>query len=266
MKYVLSHNLITTEVPLDCKAVLECGQIFRYGKVGDGYEVYSLDKRCVVCGNKIVTDQPEYFAKFFDLDTDYDVICDTLSKFDEIKDDVEFGRGIRLLRQDLFETVISFIISANNNIPRIKGIIERLCALAGERKDGYYAFPTPQRLSTVSQSMLRDIGMGFRDKYIYETTQIVTSSDILQRIAAADTVKARELLLTLSGVGPKVADCILLFGLRRFDCFPVDTWMMKRCKTQELDTPLKVRDYYLKRYGEYAGPAQQYIFYGAREK
>ena len=179
---------------------------------------------------------------------------------------MEFGKGIRLLRQDFFETIISFIISANNNIPRIKGIIERLCTLAGDKKDGYYAFPTPQRLSLVSEKSLRDIGAGFRDKYIFRTTQIITSTDILKRIASSDTEQARKLLLTLPGVGPKVADCILLFGLRRFDCFPVDTWMMKRCKTDELDTPQKVRDYYLNRYGEYAGPAQQYIFYGAREK
>ena len=142
----------------------------------------------------------------------------------------------------------------------------------------YSSFPTVVNVSgfagdhvhkldkVVSEKSLRDIGAGFRDKYIFRTTQIITSTDILKRIASSDTEQARKLLLTLPGVGPKVADCILLFGLRRFDCFPVDTWMMKRCKTDELDTPQKVRDYYLNRYGEYAGPAQQYIFYGAREK
>lgn len=266
MKYTISQNCIFLDREPDFKAILDCGQIFRYKLEDDGYEVFSADKKCVAKGSVILTSEPDYFVNFFDLDTDYDVITSKLCKFDELKADVEFGKGIRLLRQDFFETIISFIISANNNIPRIKGIIERLCTLAGDKKDGYYAFPTPQRLSLVSEKSLRDIGAGFRDKYIFRTTQIITSTDILKRIASSDTEQARKLLLTLPGVGPKVADCILLFGLRRFDCFPVDTWMMKRCKTDELDTPQKVRDYYLNRYGEYAGPAQQYIFYGAREK
>ncbi|MCH5164628.1 MAG: 8-oxoguanine DNA glycosylase [Clostridiales bacterium] len=266
MKYIIDGNVIKTEVPLDFEAILTCGQTFRFVKTDSGYDVFSGEYKCSVSGDKIGTDMPEYFVNYFDLDTDYNELMSTLSKFDELKSSLEFGKGIRILRQNLFEVIISFIISANNNIPRIKGIIERICAYSGRDMGGYYAFPTPQQLVRVTKDEFRSLGAGFRDAYLSKSAQILAETDFMDRLLKANTEEATKLLLSLPGVGPKVADCILLFGLRKWDSFPVDTWIFKQCSTEELNTPNKVREFYLSRYGSLAGLAQQYIFYGAREK
>jgi len=265
MKYVIEGNTITTELPLDFEAILTCGQTFRFKEENGAYEVFALGHKCIASGNKIVTDSPKFFASYFDLDTDYDKFMASLSEFDELNECIKVGKGIRILRQDLFEMIISFIISANNNIPRIKSIINRLCVSFGEQKDGYYAFPSPDRLAPVTKEEFRSLGAGFRDTYLQKSAQILAGTDFLQRVQAANTVDASKMLLQLPGVGPKVADCILLFGLRRWDCFPVDTWIFKVCSSVELDTPSKVRSHYLKRYGALAGLAQQYMFYMARK-
>ena len=149
----------------DIKATLECGQFFRYHKNDDGsYFVYSLDKRCKIWQENgsvyIETDDENYFRLFFDLDTDYSKIVNTLSKFCDIKEKVEYGKGIRILRQNLTETVISFIISANNNIARIKSIIERLCISRGKNMGEYYAFPTLSELQTLSVEDFKALGLG----------------------------------------------------------------------------------------------------------
>lgn len=266
MKYIVKDRELILDAPLDYRAILTCGQIFRFKEVEGGYEVYSGRNKCRVGGNVIVTDNPEYFAKFFDLNTDYDEKIEELSKFEELYSALEAGKGIRILRQNLFEVIISFIISANNNIPRIKGIIERLCAFCGEDMGSYYAFPTPARLKSVGKEQLRMLGAGFRDEYLAKTSQILADTEFLSELEASDTAKAQKMLLSLPGVGPKVADCILLFGLRKWDCFPVDTWIFKRCSSAELNTPVKVREHYLHRYGSLAGLAQQYMFYESRER
>ncbi len=266
MKYVIEGNIIRTEAPLDFKAILTCGQTFRFIKTQNGYDVFSGAYRASVGGDRIVTDAPNYFVKYFDLDTDYDEIMASLNSFDELKEYIKIGKGIRILRQDLFEVIISFIISANNNIPRIKGIIERICAFCGSDMGDYYAFPTPEQLVKVDKEQFRMLGAGFRDNYLSKSARILYETDFLRKLSESDTEDAERLLLSLPGVGPKVADCILLFGLRKWDCFPVDTWIFKQCASETLDTPSKVRNHYLNRYGALAGLAQQYIFYGAREK
>ena len=265
MKYILQGNSIITEQPLDFEAILTCGQTFRYSPTDGGFDVYSGEYKCSVSGNKIITDHPEYFVDYFDLDTDYGLFLDELSKFGELSDCLAVGKGIRILRQNLFEMIISFIVSASNNIPRIKNIIQRICAFCGDNKGGYYAFPTLEQLAKVSVEQFRQLGAGYRDVYLYKTAQILAHTDFLDKLQAADTLDAGKLLLTLPGVGPKVADCILLFGLRKWDCFPVDTWIYKQCGSELLNTPAKVRNHYLERYGSLAGLAQQYIFYKARK-
>lgn len=264
MKYIIDGNKIITESPLDYNAILSCGQTFRFNVHGGKFEVISSEHRCFAYDNVIECDCPNYFAKFFDLDTDYDEYIKSLSKFDELTDCVKYGSGIRILRQNLFETIISFIISANNNIPRIKSIIERICAFCGKDMGDYYAFPTPQELARVTKEEFRSLGAGFRDTYLQKTAQILAQTDFLQKVVSVKTDDAIKMLTSLPGVGPKVADCILLFGLRRWDCFPVDTWIFKQCNSDDIDTPSKVRAYYLNRYGELAGLAQQYIFFAAR--
>ncbi len=266
MKYIVNGNTIITERPLDFKAILTCGQTFRFVSDGSGYEVFSGKYRAKVDGDRIVTDQTDYFINYFDLDTDYDEFTKALGKFDELKVGIEAGKGIRILRQELFEVIIDFIISANNNIPRIKGIIERICAFCGSDMGGYFAFPTPEQLAKVSIDRFRMLGAGFRDAYLGKTAKILYETDFLTKIGSATTEDAYNMLLSLPGIGPKVADCILLFGLGKWDCFPVDTWIFKMCGSETLDTPGKVRSYYLQRYGALAGLAQQYIFYGARQK
>lgn len=248
------------------KATLECGQVFRYTKIAEqDYFIHSADKRARVYmkggTTYIDTDDAEYFREYFDLGTDYAAVAERLMRFDELKEKVRGGKGIRILRQDFDETVLSFIISANNNIQRIKGIIERLSNRFGSDMGEYRAFPTLEQLKDASVADYRALGCGFRDAYLFETVKALRETDIAERIKVADTATACKLLCSLKGVGPKVADCIVLFGMARTDCYPVDTWIFKSNRSDVLDTPAKVRQHYLKRYGNDAGYAQQYLFY-----
>ncbi len=253
----------------DIKATLTCGQFFRYSENADGsFFVYSLDKRCKIWQDTdsvfLLTEDEKYFRNFFDLDTDYSKIVNTLSKFSDISAKVEYGKGIRILRQDLTETIISFIISANNNITRIRKTIERICARIGTNKGEYYAFPTLEQLRTLSIDDFKSLGLGYRAEYLYKTCRDLEGE--VERIGKiTDSELAHKELCKFVGIGPKVADCITLFGMHLTRSYPVDTWIFKENETEELNTPKKVRDYYLSLYGDYAGFAQQYIFYYARE-
>jgi N-glycosylase/DNA lyase len=209
----------------------------------------------------------------------YEDIKDKLSKIDDnLKIAVQYGSGIRILNQDLWEMIISFIISANNNIPRIKGIIERMSKKYGNEiittNGCYYTFPTPEQLSNASVQDLRDLGLGFRDIRIYETTKLVLEKKVdLEELHNMNTEDARNLLLTLSGVGPKVADCILLFStLKRFDVFPIDVWVRRVMNDLYIHNPIekKVDKKEIKKladakFGSIEGLAQQYLFYWKRE-
>ena len=248
---------------------LECGQFFRFKKLGENrYEVFSLGNRALVSENgdtvKVECGDPEYFRNFFDLGTDYKGITTRLAAFPELTEAVNFGKRLRILRQDFYETVISFIVSANNSIKRIQGIIERLCERYGEKKNGYFAFPTASELQKATVAELKEIGLGYRAEYIYETCR--TFGGVADDIRKMNADGAHDALLKLKGIGPKVADCITLFGLRLTRSYPVDTWIFKASSTPELDTPKKVREYYVNRYGDDAGYAQQYVFYHARTK
>lgn len=221
----------------------------------------------------------EKIKKYFDLDRDYKEIKKELAKVDEnLKNSIEYGSGIRILNQDLFETIISFIISANNNIPRIKGIIERICKNYGEeiefRGKTYYSFPTPEELSKASVQDFRNLGLGFRDVRVYNTTQKIAKGEFnIEKLYGLSTEDAANELLTLDGVGPKVCDCILLFSdLKRFDVFPIDVWVrrvMNELYIHEEDEK-KVNKKDIKKladekFGSLEGIAQQYLFYWKRE-
>lgn len=248
---------------------ITCGQVFRYKQISkNAFEIISRDKICYLSQNDdivtIESDDIEYFKNYFDLSTDYKKITTSLSVFEELKEKVEYGKGIRIFRQDTYETVISFIISANNNIKRIQKIIEKLCERVGEKKNGFYAFPTAKQLQSLSVGDFKDLGLGYRAQYLYDTCRVI--DDMIDIIKSQDTEQATKSLLSLKGVGPKVANCILLFGLYKTNSYPVDTWIFKANKTEELNTEKKVLEYYQNRYGEYAGYAQQYVFFYAREK
>lgn len=250
------------------KDTLTCGQVFRYtyDEKDNSYCVFSRDKRCFLSQNGNVTTLKceevdlSYFENYFDLGRNYDEVVDSLSAFPELKDAAAFSGALRILRQDFEETVFSFIISANNNIKRIQSIIEKLCRAVGDDKGDYFAFPTAQQLQRLSVSDMKEMGLGYRAEYIYDACRAFPL--VKEKILALnDDEEIYGALTEIKGVGPKVAGCIMLFGLSRTAAYPVDTWIFKACKTDELDTPKKVQAYYSARYGKYAGFAQQYIFH-----
>ncbi len=196
-----------------------------------------------------------------------------------MKTSIEYGKGIRILNQDLWETIISFIISANNNIPRIKGIIEKLSKKYGKELEfegkKYYTFPTPKELENVTVEDYRTLGLGFRDIRLYETTKMILEKkvDLEELRKNPNTFEVREKLLTLSGVGPKVADCILLFSdLKRFEVFPIDVWVRRVMNDLYIKNPdetkvskKQIEKIANEKFGNLAGLAQQYLFYWRRE-
>lgn len=283
-KYVIENS-----TSFELKDIFECGQCFRWNKEENGSYTGVFGKNVLNVKkeeNKIIFegivngDIKEVVTYYFDLDTDYDKIKKELSKIDEhLKQSTAFGKGIRILRQDLWETIISFIISANNNIPRIKGIIERISKKYGEelefRGNKYYTFPDMNSLKKASVEDLRKLGLGFRDKRIYETTKMFLNKEITlaELENEKDTKTLRDKLMTLSGVGGKVADCIMLFSLRRFEVFPVDVWVrrvMNELYLKEEDETRISKEVLQKlakeKYGEMAGLAQQYLFYQRRSQ
>ena len=282
--YVI-NNCTTFEL----KDIFECGQCFRWNKEQDGSYIGVVNNNVikVTKNNNEVTfksvgedNLKEIVTYYFDLERDYDAIKEKLSKIDEnMKKSIEYGKGIRILNQDLWETIISFIISANNNIPRIKGIIDRMSKAYGKEISfegkNYYTFPTVDELSKASVEDLRKLGLGFRDIRVYETTKIIKEKqvDLDYLSKEKDFNKVRNVLLTLPGVGPKVADCILLFSsLKRWEAFPIDVWVRRVMNElyieNEDETKVKkeqIEKIAYEKFGSLAGIAQQYLFYWKRE-
>ena len=270
------------------KHIFECGQCFRWNIQEDGsytgvfknnvLNVKQEENKITftgICEGNI----QDVCEEYFDLKTDYKQIKEKLSKIDEyLKNSITYGEGIRILNQELWETIISFIISANNNIPRIKGIIERISMQYGNkiifRDKEYYTFPSAEQLSKASVEDLRKLGLGFRDKRIYETTKIFIEKKMtLEELQKEkNTEKIREKLLLLPGIGPKVADCIMLFALHKYDVFPVDVWVRRVMNElyikNEDETKVsnkEIQKIAKEKYDVLAGLAQQYLFYWKRE-
>ncbi len=267
--------------------IFDCGQCFRWNKQEDGSYIgvissgvlrVSKNKKDVIFEGILEGDINSIVYDYFDLGTDYNKFKKVLSQIDNnMKKSVEFGSGIRILNQNLWEMIISFIISANNNIPRIKGIIERISKKVGKKVQWngveYYLFPTVEELSNLTVSDLRSLGTGFRDKRIYKTTEMILKKEIdLEKLEMSNnTEEIRDELLKLDGVGEKVADCIMLFALKRFDAFPIDVWVRRVMNTlyihNEDETKVSKKD--IKEtannlFGDIQGIAQQYLFYWAR--
>lgn len=273
----------------ELRDIFECGQCFRWNKQEDGSytgvfknNVLNVKKNKDeiifegICENEI----QQTVENYFDLNRNYEKIKEQLSKIDQnMKMSIEYGNGIRILNQDLWETIISFIISANNNIPRIKGIIERLSEKYGDeikyKGNKYYTFPTQEQLKNVTVEEYRRLGLGFRDIRLYETTKMILNKqvDIENMKNNPNTIEVREELLKLSGVGPKVADCILLFSdLKRFEVFPIDVWVRRVMNDlyikNEDETKVnkkQIEKIANEKFGDLAGLAQQYLFYWRRE-
>ena len=284
-QYILK-NLET----FNLKDIFECGQCFRWNEQEDGSytgiwkeNVVNIKKEgqdYIFTGICKTENLEEEIHTYFDMDRNYEEIKENLSHIDNyMKDSIQYGKGIRILNQDLWETIISFIISANNNIPRIKGIIERLSKTYGKqiKWNGkiYYTFPTPEELKNVTVEQYRALGLGFRDIRLYETTKMILEGKVnLQELEEnPNTIEVREKLLTLSGVGPKVADCILLFSdLKRLEVFPIDVWVRRvmndlyiRNEDETKVNKKQIEKIAKEKFGNLAGLAQQYLFYWRRE-
>lgn len=264
----------------DLTHIFECGQCFRWAKRQDGsYQGIVNGKSVRVCfdgetlyiENSGIEDFIDIWFDYFDLGTDYSKIKAVLEKDEIMKEAIKTGAGIRLLRQDFWEMLISFIISANNMIPRIMKTVDTLSVLKGRCIDANqcsYSFPRIEELAEATLEEIQQSKAGFRCKYIYQTAQLMKEGKVTRdRLIKMKTEAARKELMILPGVGPKVADCILLFSGLKYDVFPTDVWVKRVMEELYLkrEASLKeIQQYGGERFGNLAGYAQQYLFYHAR--
>ena len=245
----------------DLAKTLDCGQAFRWKMQPDGSFIgaaQSFAAKITQNGDEITiySDADERFwHKYFDLDTDYAAIIEALNKVEQMKEPCRLCGGIRVLRQDGWESIASFIISQNNNIKRISGIIERLCENFGEEIGmGLYSFPSAEKIAALTVDDLAPLRCGFRARYLIDAAQKVANGEVdLNALYTLPIDEARNSLKTIVGVGNKVADCALLFGFYRVECFPVDVWIRRAL---EEFFPNGLPDEVI----PYAGIAQQFIF------
>lgn len=268
------------------KHIFECGQCFRWDLEEDGSYtgvVYdkvinvSLEDEDVILKNTNVDDVENIWINYFDLDKDYGHIKKELSDIDDyLKESTKFGYGIRILKQPFYEMVISFIISARNAIPMIKRSVNKLSEDLGEHIDTYngkkyYSFPTVKSLANANIETITASKVAFRAPYIQKTAKMIVNENIQEKDFEKLTLdETAEKLTKFAGVGAKVADCIALFGLSKYDAFPVDVWVKRvmeefYLKDTNMSLP-KMRKYSIEKFGSLGGYAQQYLFYYAREK
>lgn len=287
MKLYEKDNLVILEdvENFDAKAIFTCGQAFRWYEEKNGsfttvhlgrvLNVLNEDDKVIFKGTNL-EEFNEIWIDYFDLNTDYQSIRKSLANNKILANAMEYGKGIRILNQNHFEMLISFIISANNMIPRIRKSIEVISMRYGkficeDENRKYYSFPTVDELSKATVEELREFAkVGFRDKRIFDTVNMIKNENIdLDGFENLETDNLREELLRFSGVGNKVADCIMLFSYKRGEVFPVDVWIkrvMEELFIKE-ETPVKKISKEADRiFGKYAGYAQQYLFYYGREE
>lgn len=273
MKYQKLKDKITIHdlTQFNVRQIFDCGQIFRYFIDDNVAEVVSKNKyaKLITFDDRveIYSDDLDYFEHFFDLKVDYNDIKNKLSGDDFLAPCIKFGYGIRILNQDLFEMIVSFIISANNNIKRIKNSLNKLSQRFGTKHNNFYAFPTLEQLKTATVEDFVDAGLGYRAEQLYYTLQHLTQSD-LDDFKNLNYDEQHKFLISLKGVGEKVANCILLFAMHRSQVFPVDTWINKVYNniTNSNITDRKLISQILStKYGDLSGYAQQYFFYYYRE-
>lgn len=260
------------------KDTLECGQVFRFVPYKMGYKVFTLDKCCYCYNHKnlavieCLEKDVNYFKNYFDLGRDYSEIYNcALNETDIISLSAKLGKGIRILNQNPVEALFSFIISQNNNIPRIKKILDNLSCSLGEKRtqfsDTYYSFPTIERIANEGVEFFKSIGLGYRAGYIKQLAVEIINGLNLENFSNLDTKSLKDELTKIHGVGPKVADCVLLFGYHRSNCFPVDTWIEKVYRENfngNLKNRKMISEYFTDRFKENAGYYQQYLFYYKR--
>lgn len=268
MPLCLAEPVVKIHCPdFDLAQTLDCGQCFRWEMLEDGsFSGIAFGKYCRVSqeGDTIsfFDTTPEDFhtlwRPYFDLDRDYGALKERLSQDPILAEATRFAPGIRILRQDHWEALCSFILSQNNNIKRIKGLVRRLCGQFGEPVEGGYAFPSAHRLAELSPDDLGPVRCGFRAKYLVDAARKVASGQInLTQVETMDVETARETLMQIHGVGSKVAECALLYGFGRMECCPMDVWM-KKCVTTLYPQGLPACTQGIE------GIAQQYLFHYSR--
>lgn len=279
MKYKSTY-IVDIPREFNLKHIFECGQAFRWLAREDGsYDFIAFEKfvnakveeNRLVLNNSTREDYENIWRQYFDLNVDYGQIKEKLSIDETMKSAMEYGYGIRILNQDVFETLISFIISANNQIPRIKKSVDLIARLCGEKiDDDHYAFPKASVLASQDPLKIREVcRVGFRDVRIVEASKMVADGfmeDILKGDLTTEEVNKR--LCEIPGIGPKVASCISLFALKRSDSFPVDVWIKRVMEELYFKKPVKKSEISAqakKIFGPYCGYAQQYLFYYGRE-
>ena len=277
-------NLILTKVKdFNSEQILECGQCFHFVKLKDmEYVTVAYDKALhikqesdtVILYDTDMNDYNSVWKKYFDMDTDYGKIKKYLKdNCKELTDAIREKSGIRILRQDFTETLLSFIISQNKQIPHIKqivaGISKEYGRLAGVVEgQEFYSFPKLEELLRITEDDFRSLKTGFRAPYLCDAISHLKEWGEMESFADLSYEEAKNKLMTIKGVGDKVANCVLLFGLGYTSAFPVDVWIkriMESIYFKEDTSKDKIMDYAKERFGEYGGYAQQYLFYFARD-
>lgn len=270
MNVDLKENQIIINQFFDIRATLECGQIFSFFEHNKNqFTVISTNKVAIIDHTPqktiINTKDINYFYNFFDLGTNYEDIKKQIIKINPQFEQF-IKRDLRILKQDPVQTIISFIVSANNNIKRIKLILNRISQKCGDYMPEYncYAFPTLKQLSTLTINDFVEMGAGYRSSYLYETIKLLNKNEYdVSKLKQLSSKQLKAKLMTLKGVGPKVADCILFFGFSKTDFFPVDTWMRKayfKYFNVGQKTDVQIADYFVNIFKSISGYAQQYLY------
>ncbi len=275
------EKIVCSSQYFNIQDTLCCGQLFRFEPYKKGYKVF-FGANCLYAytqGDTTVIEcsaqDKELVREYFDLTRDYSLIVKSAidSGVEILAMSAKNAKGIRILKQDAVETLFSFIISQNNNIPRIKGIIEKLCYFLGEKREfngeQYFTFPTVSALAGQSLEFYKSVGLGYRAPYIKKLAEDIVNGLDIKALAKLDAPILKKELLKIYGVGPKVADCVLLFGFGKTNAFPVDTWIEKVYRENflgKLKDRVQISEFFTRKFGENSGFFQQYLFYNKRER
>ncbi len=273
----------------DIKQILESGQVFRYHILSDTSYLLIAKQKVIKIIQQVgstsamiyhttVGEFEEIWKPYFDIDTSYQAIIEVLNKDPKLQEAIAFGNGIRILRQDPWEMLISFIVSQNKAIPHIKQCIENIACAFGDKIESpegleehtFYSFPTPDQLGQATEEELRACKVGFRAPYIMDACKKVSSGEIcLTHLYTLSSEEARKVLMQIKGVGPKIADCILLFAYGKGEVFPTDVWIKRVIEGLYFDSVEQklptIQTFAKEQYGDLAGYAQQYLFFYGRE-
>ena len=268
MKYEIHGNKIIFDKndDFDAESILTCGQMFRYFQTESGWTVITGHDRANITekDEKVVIDctNPARFVEFFDLDTDYGKIKQNLSEYEVLKEAISYGSGVRIAKGETEEIIFQFIVSQNNNIKRIKKIVEKMCEVGDKIDEKYNAFPSAKKLASLPFEWFKNLGAGYRDVFLYDTAKLLSETDLDEKIKLPSD-ELYKWLISIKGVGPKVASCIMLFGFHRTECFPVDTWMEKVYRKYffagEMTRP-QISAFLQEKFGVMSGIVQQYLF------